>query len=358
MPEPPFFNIKLESLERNHTNISANIIVNTNLLEYKRNKYAPVRSLAEILRLHSYLQTVYPEYILPIPPYKSSKMDILARGIEKLFTRIASKTRLRTSDGVRQFIESEFAFVQTMPLRRQSKSLLASVIPGSSSKDVDPYFENAKFDEDSGFQLMQSWMRSADKLAKAYKDHSKSSYDLSSRLSNVEFNAAFVNQCCKRFAKSLQSVDDINSLQATYIGISFAESCHAHMCNCESAGISLSFRSEALSSYESACKITTKKVQAIERLKNGGNLRQEKVDSALEELSEAKKNEAESKEILKRMTDVLRQEYTRHDDTMHLDVVRDLSIFAEQQQNFAEREIRVLDSFLEQYSQSSTTPSS
>ncbi|KAJ3126174.1 Vacuolar protein sorting-associated protein 17 [Nowakowskiella sp. JEL0407] len=346
----PTFTIKLESIERLNNNITANLIVNTNLPQYRRQKYAPVRSLAEILRLHKYLQSSFPEYILPVPPFKSSKIEVIARGIEKFFTRVASKTRLRTSDGVIQFIESEFAFVQTTSpiVPKRTKSVLQSFIPGSQpTKDIDPYFENAKQEEDAGVQQMQSWIRLSDKLARVYKDHGYAVSELANRLSATDFGFDSTTQCARKFSKSLRAIEDYNNKQAIYIGTTFAEHCHAQLCNFESAGVSLACRYGAVTNYEAACKNTTKKVNVIERLKSGGSLRQDRVDSALEDLADAKRVEAEAREQMKRMTDVLRTEYVKHNETMYLDGMRDLHLFAEQMVESAEKEIRAFESCLD-----------
>jgi hypothetical protein len=51
---------------------------------------------------------------------------------------------------------------------------------------------------------------------------------------------------------------------------------------------SLESRISALNNYETSCKATQKKVVAIEKLKSSSNIKQDKVEAALDELTEVR----------------------------------------------------------------------
>jgi hypothetical protein len=68
----------------------------------------------------------------------------------------------------------------------------------------------------------------------------------------------------------------------------------------------------SLQEYENACKNTVKRKQAADKLKSASQLKHEKVDVAIAELTEAKNDEEECKDFLRKISDSLREHEWPH----------------------------------------------
>ncbi|KAI8814185.1 hypothetical protein BJ742DRAFT_326580 [Cladochytrium replicatum] len=340
-------NFEIFQTDRRDDDIYLHLLVTVeNVPHYDRPKYNVSRSLSELERLYVYLQGIAPEYILPPPPSRQSAFEAVPRMAARLLNAISQRPVLFISKAVYNFATGEFAFVPpNVPQRKSNKSVL-SLIP-SNFRDVDHFFEVAKTDTAHNDQNLRTMVRTTEKLARLTKDYSKAAGEVSSRFSGVSLNDDRLNSTFRKFSRAFQTVDDLSSMEAAYLALIYSEKTNLHIRWTEGADNALNNRLEALAGYEVAVKTTSKKVMAIERLKSSSNIRQDRVDQALEELSDAKNNEAESKELLKRLTDVLREEYTKYEEAQQVDMIKDMAGYAAREADLADRERAVWESLLQ-----------
>ncbi|KAJ3329095.1 hypothetical protein HDU91_003933, partial [Kappamyces sp. JEL0680] len=83
----------------------------------------------------------------------------------------------------------------------------------------------------------------------------------------------------------------------------------------------LDFRITVLQDYEDACKNTQKRLVSMDQLRASRNIKQEKVDAALEEMTVVKRVEQDTREVFRNTSDSLRQELAAYDERQesHLD---------------------------------------
>jgi hypothetical protein len=86
-----------------------------------------------------------------------------------------------------------------------------------------------------------------------------------------------------------------------------------------------------LVAYDHACKATQKKLASIDKLRSTVNIKQDKVDVAIEELAECKKEETVTREIFKASSDAVKDEIKRIDSDRILHMQSILAQFAHSQ---------------------------
>ena len=80
--------------------------------------------------------------------------------------------------------------------------------------------------------------------------------------------------------------EDALNNEIHYRAITVTDQCMMILRGAESAQSALNNRLDALQDYDQACKNTMKKLSQMDRMRNSTNLKQDKVDAALEELTQ------------------------------------------------------------------------
>ena len=107
------------------------------------------------------------------------------------------------------------------------------------------------------------------------------------RLSNLAADESeIISSNLKRISKALQNLSIAYSNTSTYHMNIFSEFWKQCMKRAESVQFALNHRLQILYDYDQSCKSTQKRITNIERLKSSSNIRQDKVEIALEELAE------------------------------------------------------------------------
>ncbi|TPX35551.1 hypothetical protein SmJEL517_g02064 [Synchytrium microbalum] len=322
--------------------VTYQITATTNIPSYKRNRYNFSRSHSEIERLASAFQVVFPEVIVPAPAPRSLDGSFMAETVNRFLDRVSRHPLLRTAECLQMFIESQFEYVptQTSTLKKGSSSTFRFGKPITSTTRDDPFFEFAR-SETAGVELHITNMLKAngDKIVKFEREQAKASGEVGQRLVGLVGESGDpLGSVLRRMAKCFQVSED-----ATYAANTFNDAITHGIRSTDSAQSTLQNRINALNLYTESCKSTSKKVQALEKLKAGSSIRQDKVDAALEELNEAKKVEASHRELLKRLTDSIRGEYELYDRQFQSDMEIYLKVYAERQLDFARQMKKAFD---------------
>eukprot|EP00842_Homolaphlyctis_polyrhiza_P002466 jgi/Hompol1/321/HPOL_003959-RA len=296
--EPRFLNASIQLVRptENGEDIVATIAVSTNLPEYSRSSFTTSRTLAEFDRLHLHLTRSRPECIAPAAPPKSTNLLFLRKTLGRFLVRISQNPVLRVDEATRTFFESTF------------QSLFSFVSSSSSSKEIDVYFENAKLE----IGTIEAYYSAVGRINERI-DLGRSSLEVSSKLGSLglEKPAALVVQL-RKISKGFAAEDDVLTQEAQYRQGVLNDQCLLLLRANMGARESMNYRMEALAEYDASCKVTQRKVQAIERLRMSSSIRQDKVDAALDDLAETKRVEAECRDTFKRLSDMLRKEYNIH----------------------------------------------
>ncbi|KAH9247254.1 hypothetical protein BASA81_015135 [Batrachochytrium salamandrivorans] len=110
----PFLEVTVQLVRPtdNGADISALLVVSTNLPQYLRRNYSLTRTLAEFNRLHLHLMHTNSEYIGPAPPPKSTNLEFVRTTLERFLYRLSKHEHLRIVDGTRSFIEERICDCQ------------------------------------------------------------------------------------------------------------------------------------------------------------------------------------------------------------------------------------------------------
>ncbi|KAJ3106837.1 Vacuolar protein sorting-associated protein 17 [Phlyctochytrium planicorne] len=316
----------------------------TNIPTYGRTKYNITRSHAELERLSGHIQSRYPEYISPIPPSKTLEVTLYVKAVEVFLQRIASNRTLRESDGVRLFFDSEFQYtppVVQAPKQKSVFNLFGSV--ATKAPEIDPFFDHAK-NEAAGIETnMSTVAKTVEKAGKAEKAYASACLDVCARLVTVaDEEPEPISSNLKKLSKHFQLMESGYSSQAAYSLAIFNQYCDYHARSAQAATYSLNNRANALVDYDAACKATAKKLQTIEKLKASSSIRQDKVELALEELSEAKHNESVSRELVKKLGENVKYEYQLYSKRHQEDLTQQLDEYVARQLHYNSQILAVL----------------
>ncbi|KAH6565528.1 hypothetical protein BASA50_003623 [Batrachochytrium salamandrivorans] len=315
----PFLEVTVQLVRPtdNGADISALLVVSTNLPQYLRRNYSLTRTLAEFNRLHLHLMHTNSEYIGPAPPPKSTNLEFVRTTLERFLYRLSKHEHLRIVDGTRSFIESEFVFAPpqspTVPRHVTQQRSLFSFSQTQETKEIDVFFEDAKQEVSAYEAYFSAIGRINEKIALISRDICRSSLDVSSKLADVGLDQIpSVGVSFRKIAKCFAVDDEVLANDIQYRQSVFNDQCLLFLRSNFGAQTSLNNRLKSLVSYEGSCKNTQKKMQAIERLRTSSSIRQDKVDTALEDLADAKRTESDCRETFKHVSDSLRKEYGRH----------------------------------------------
>ncbi|KAI9362461.1 hypothetical protein DFJ73DRAFT_812475 [Zopfochytrium polystomum] len=310
----------------------------TNSTIFRRRRYTKLFKMnVELERFFLDLQSRFPECIIPAPPSRSLDPELYSKAADLFLRRVMGHPRLRESESARIFFDSEFQYSAPPPSspRTAGRSSFLKAFSIGKSSDVDVYFEHARNDASAYESAASGAVRALDKVGKADRALSVSLGDVGAKFNAValEESTQLAGQM-RRVGKLFQTLELVHSARSNHTTNNSAEIFGYHDRCAQSALRSLDSRLEKLSDYDQACKNTQKKLQSIEKLRASTNIRQDKVEAALDELKEAKRAEGELRDGLKQMSEVLRLEYESFTATQNEELQRDISNYVTQQLHF------------------------
>ncbi|KAI8896970.1 hypothetical protein BC833DRAFT_658932 [Globomyces pollinis-pini] len=270
---------------------------------FTNNKHTISRSLDEFLALSTYFTKSYPQHIIP-PIINTNNPLLFATYTTQYLEFISNHPILPFTKGFKIFLESEFSFVPpTSPnLIKKSKSFFSLIEP--TTKDIDVYFDLAKMDLQSLHHHVAAIGKNNEKignttkeLTKCYAEVASKSKDLSTLVDWVPLARLYHLDC------------DLMGKSSTFRLHTFNDQCVYILQGSMLAQNALDYRLTTLTSYESACRSTQKRLTAMEKLRASKSIPQDKVDSALEEMAVIKRIEEDARDLFKKTSDTLRHEF-------------------------------------------------
>ncbi|KAG1463348.1 hypothetical protein G6F46_002786 [Rhizopus delemar] len=304
------------------------IDVNTTFNKYKQKQRRIPRYYSELEKLYSHLVSTIEDALIPALPicpeprfdkegnivqkqwwFHISKSTTslnnnnpLEYKIQLWLNRIANHDRAQQSEGLREFVESEF--------RPKTYKIIKPLSIHVSEQDMDPEFTFWSNHLNTLLNQLQHWLTQNDKLFHEHRIMANHWMELSS--SFVSFGAIerdpelFV--LYKSLAKGYQQTYDIQRLQALAIYETTGAEASYQIKNAESAQNAMQRRLIALSEYMSSKRHTESSSRQVERLKSSMNINRERASEAISVLKEAKRNELKCLHHYEKVDGNLRQD--------------------------------------------------
>ncbi|KAI9015113.1 hypothetical protein BC832DRAFT_190393 [Gaertneriomyces semiglobifer] len=347
----------------------------TTLPDYLKSRSTFTRTYAELDKLYTYLCKAFPDHIPAAPPGLPStiagrpRLEIphFRKRLQAYLDRIASNLRFRLSEGMREFVQSEFEFlppsVPTMRGRGGFMRVLTSSTPNVT--EVDVFFDQAKTfatgaeaniallskagesyaKVHKGICLCKSWPVDSTLMTLRRKDMSVALAQASEQLASMSaLTGRPLAESLRKTSKCLVGSEKIHAAKAAYLASNFLEDCRSFAREAQAAQSALSYRLGVLQDYEGACKSTQKKLQVLDKLRAGKNINPEKVDNALEELKEVKHTESECRETLRAVGDTVKEEYTAYLENHLTDMDAFLNSYIKRQLESSRKEQQLWES--------------
>ncbi|KAI9202041.1 uncharacterized protein BJ171DRAFT_190098 [Polychytrium aggregatum] len=272
------------------------------------------RTFSEFERLHAHLSATYPDSIVPALPRRVTQLQITEIRLGEFLNSVFGNERLRRSEVLGLFLDrTQFAFAPPAPVaRRNQSSLFSGLMPNPQTKEIDSFFVSAAAETTYFQSQCGRWGKLDEQLSCLVQENGRLSMDFGTKLGQfMETASDRLPGSLWKIAKMLQKADDVECEFYRQHG----ETWLYYQRKAQAVNSVLSHRMQVLGAYEMCCKITQKKILAMEKLKSSTSIRAEKVDMALSELSEAKKIEAEARDSLKTVSQQLRQDFTAHTES-------------------------------------------
>jgi hypothetical protein len=329
-----------------------------------RNKKATgiVRKHSDFLFLRSELVSIFPSVFVPVlqspKPFFFVSADVVEKkevqDMQKFMDKLIDHPVLSNSKYLLYFLDSGSSFA---PLKGRGglfeETPLSPPISMATKKNtVGLKFFSQGFGKTSGKEQNSPWfnekmakvlefsallekcLKYSDKLSKLERGLATCFTEIStkvSNLSNTELNVQ-VAIALRRLNVNYEKDGANHSMISDFFSMYLCDIFSFYMLTCESIEGSFSARLDVIDFNEEMVKSCARKREKNEKLKSAGLVKADKVDSALNELSEAVKNERDSREIIERMTkNIQENEWPFFEKTVIKDFSESLKQFVETQ---------------------------
>ncbi|KAI0082356.1 hypothetical protein K474DRAFT_1585376 [Panus rudis PR-1116 ss-1] len=295
----PYLRVRITGLDRNRRDILVKFDAQTNLSNFTGTTYRNVsRSYFEFQQFYETIVNNNPQTIIPaLPlPQTSAPTDeeddrLVKIMLQRWFTRICEDPILITEEEVRSFIESDFGYQPTPSTRRKTSSGFSLMRRGVPDEDEE--LQRARFELTKLETQFFDAAKAVDKLARTRKSLATVRSEMGNKLVNVATTEAHppLGNAMRKLGRAFHSLSDLDQAQAISECVILGDSLGYQGLNARSAKETLQQRTGVLEEYQAAVKTTISKRRNIERLRASSNIRNERVDEAIEEMEEANKYE-------------------------------------------------------------------
>eukprot|EP00158_Paraphelidium_tribonemae_P006076 Partr_v1_DN27663_c0_g1_i1_m64824 putative sorting nexin len=324
------------------------------------------RKYSDFAWLMSELQSTHPECIIPylasikavysLTCLTAVAMDEKAKEtVQKFVDKLISHPALVKSAVLQQFLESGHSFAPVSSSTGSStgggkisgmssffKSVAKSV---TSTKEIDPWFETHKLDNNTVLTIFDRSYKASDKVAKSRRALGSAMVDSAAKFMDLgacETSSSLGNSF-RKFGAVFEKGGNEYAVQSELDILQASEPFSALSKYCENAEKTFDGRSALLGDYENACKKSLAKKQACEKLKTSSQVRHDKAEAAMAELTEAQTAEKDTKDLLQKVSNDIRDaEWPHLVNVIHEDVFAVLAGYARGQMDI---EARILNEF-------------
>ncbi|KAI8380139.1 hypothetical protein BD560DRAFT_388690 [Blakeslea trispora] len=315
----------------------------TNLIKYKQKRRRVPRYYSELEKLHDHLCLTLDDVLIPpLPacprprldkeghivsrqwwymirlPNEERKQeacgdyvdDAVEQRIQKWLNRIAEHERVKLSEGLREFIESEIGFRPSLNKATLYKARNKQVVIHTSEEDMEPEFGYCLRQLSTFGQHLHHLSVHLDKFVQHQTDFAKSWAGLSSAW--VSYGGTERNPnlfiLYKSIAKGYYQLFDIERSEALAVSDTLGDELSYQEKNCKSTQNAMQRRLNAYSAYLSSKKHTESSLRSVERLKSSINIDRDQASEAIATLEEARFKEKENLQKFQRIDANLRHD--------------------------------------------------
>ncbi|KAF7721675.1 Vacuolar protein sorting-associated protein 17 [Apophysomyces ossiformis] len=293
------------------------IEVLTNLTKYKQKRRRFPRYYSELEKLSQHLIATLDDVFVPalpacpIPRYNRQQQlaprrwwlnvgaqdhivtedeeDRIDIKVQRWFDRIVKNRRVQSSEGLREFVESEVGFRPQLP--RKPVSTTRPVV----MKDMEPEFRQFSEQLTQFSHHLAQWQLQTQRVEIAQKESAQAWIEMAS--SWITYGGMerdpdlFI--LYKHMAKKCQQASDVEISQARALTETIGDEIVYQINNADGAQLSMQRRVDALSDYVASTKQTESSLRALERLKSSININHERANGAIIDLENNEKKNAQ-----------------------------------------------------------------
>ncbi|KAI8452996.1 hypothetical protein BY996DRAFT_7186161 [Phakopsora pachyrhizi] len=356
--QPPLTTIRVTAIERNRRDLYIRFDAWSHLITSRAGHCPNVsRAYREFVAFHETISNNNPHTIPPPIPFPSTSAPnsadddrLVASGFQQFFDRLLLDPSLRTDDELRCFLESDFGYTpQSKPKRRitsgsawlsgnRPNHTTARTLPSSNSQPGGgPETVVSVLEEDElssaklQFRLLEERLgecsRSVEQMSRAKRNHAAGLSELSNRLvqfSTTESHRGLSN-AFKRLSQTIRTIADIENNGSVGYLVTLSDGLSWCAVSSKAAKEVLRNRTGVLQEHYSAVKKSIEKRRNIERIKssssNPSSINPERIETAIEELESAKKQEDLISQKANLISTNLRPALRIHSKHLHEDLV-------------------------------------
>ncbi|PLW43414.1 hypothetical protein PCASD_07526 [Puccinia coronata f. sp. avenae] len=359
-PDKPLTKIRVTGIERNRRDSYIKFDAWSNLTTTRAGHCPNVsRSYKEFLAFHEALVSNNPHTIVPPIPFPNTSAPspadddrLVASAFQQFFDRLLLNQFLRTDDELRIFLESDFGYTPQTKTKKRSitsgsgwlskpavgssvRTLPSSSIQQHQGASPDTVVSIVEEDELSNaklqFRLLEDRLvdccRSVEQLSRSRRTLSQALVDLSGRVvqfSTTESHGALA-EGLRRLGQTIRAISELESNSAVGYLVTLSDGLSWCSISAKAAKDVLRNRAGVLHEHYTSVKKSIEKRRLIERIKsNTISVSSERVETALDELEEAKKVEEVIAHKAQLISNNLRPSLRTHSELLHDDLLYSL----------------------------------
>ncbi|GBB85550.1 hypothetical protein RclHR1_12040002 [Rhizophagus clarus] len=342
-----YLHISITTLDKNRRDPVFKFKAITNLPRYRNSSYSLIeRSYAEFERLFNALTYSNPECIVPALPFSSSSYQAtedderrIKHSMQQWVNRVAMNPVLCHDEELRSFIETDFAFIPAIKLRKRASSFRLKF--SYDIRDEDKALVHAKSIAHILEGHFLNTAKTIQKLAGYRKGLSTFNYELGTKsiaMGTVEKHPP-LSSGLRKFGKTLQIISERQKLQAISESAILGDFFSYYAINSHVVKETLANRLRIISEHDDAVKNTISKRRYIERLKSSTNIKSDKVNEALEDLDYAKSYEQNLDARVKNVTKNLHTELKIYEENRAQDFFNAVKDYVKKQILFEKQQL-------------------
>ncbi|KAH9468671.1 hypothetical protein Pst134EA_009206 [Puccinia striiformis f. sp. tritici] len=354
--------IRVTGIERNRRDLYIKFDAWSNLTTTRTGHCPNVsRSYKEFLSFHEALVSNNPHTIVPPIPFPNTSAPspadddrLVASAFQQFFDRLLINRFLRSDDELRIFIESDFGYTPQTKIKKRTitsgtgwlskpsvgpsvRTLPSSTTQQSIGGGPETVVSIVEEDELSNaklqFRLLEDRLvdscRSVEQLSRSRRTLSQALLELSGRLvqfSTTESHGALA-EGFRKLSQTLRSISELEGNSAVGYLVTLSDGLSWCSISAKAAKDVLRNRAGVLQEHYNSVKKSIEKRRLIERIKsssNNNNLNvtsSDRIESALDELDQAKKNEELISIKSNLISNHLRPSLRQHSELLHDDLV-------------------------------------
>ncbi|KAI5812259.1 hypothetical protein BZA77DRAFT_339955 [Pyronema omphalodes] len=288
--------------------------VHTNLPKFRTTVFRDVRRThPEFLKLAQHLLSSNPECIVPSVPPPSTSAGVgteedetrVKHQMQRWLSTICSNDVLMRDEEMVFFVESDFGYSPVVRRKQPATGVRRKVIKQfAPPPDDTPELERARPVVKAFYLGTMETGQKVDRVVKARRGLGLAEGSLGNALAILAQNEAHpgMSNAFRKLGRTIVQVGDFHAAQATAEAFTLADPLNYHSSDAFIVKETLTNRQILMRDLESARKDTRSRLQTAEVLKSKTNIRRDKVDEALQSLTEAKQTEQHLDSKVRRVT--------------------------------------------------------